>query len=467
MKRILIALLALTAISTSCKKKKNDTTPVTPTDTTVVLSGDISADRTLDATKKYSISGFVYITNGATLHIPAGTVLKGDKATKGTLVVTRGSKIDAQGTADKPVVFTSAQAAGARREGDWGGIIILGKAPVNATGGEAKIEGGLVATAGGDDKKYIYYGGTDAADNSGTLKYVRIEFAGVPFSPDNEINGLTMGGVGNGTTISYVQVYRSGDDAFEWFGGTVNCDHLVSTYAWDDNWDTDNGFSGKVQFCVSQTYKTIADQSGSNGFESDNEANGSTNTPQTKAMFANMTVIGPILTTGNSGINANFQNGAQIRRNSSISIFNSVIVGYPVGAYIDDTKGSKTVENLKSGAIMFQGNIIAGCTIPWKGESSATADSVAFKALKAIASNTVLTSAADVMMVDPNKFSAAVAASGTGTPNFLLQASSPAMSGAVSVSAYGLQNVSYRGAFDGTTDWTKGWTTWAPENTAY
>lgn len=468
MKKLIIASVALAAFISSCKKEKNDTptTTTTTTDSVVTLSGDIAADMTLDATKKYLLKGFVFVTKGATLHIPAGTIVMGDKATKGTLVVTRGSKIDAVGTASKPVIFTSAQPSGARREGDWGGVIILGKSTVNASGGESKIEGGLVPTSGGDEKSYIYYGGTDANDNSGTLKYVRIEFAGIAYSPDNEINGLTLGGVGAGTTISYVQVYRSGDDAFEWFGGTVNCDHLVSTYAWDDDWDTDNGYSGKVQFCVSQRYKTIADQSGSNGFESDNDANGSTNSPKTMAKFANMTVIGPILTSGNSGINANFQNGAQIRRNSSISIFNSLIIGFPVGVYIDDTKGSKTIENVKAGTLMFKGNIIAGCTTKWKGESAATSDSVAWTSFKSASGTTELSSAADVLMTDPNKFSSSVSSS-AGTPNYLLQASSPANTGAVSVSTYGLQDVSYRGAFDASNDWTKGWTNWSAETTSY
>jgi hypothetical protein len=472
MKKLVIAVIVLATIGSSCKKKNDNNTTVDPpvtTDTTVVLSGDIAADMTLDASKKYLLKGFVYVMSGATLHIPAGTILFGDKATKGTLVATRGGKIDAVGTADKPIIFTSSLAAGARREGDWGGIILLGKSTTNATGGEAKIEGGLVPTNGGDEKTYIYYGGNDVTDNSGTLKYVRIEFAGIPYSPDNEINGLTMGAVGSGTTISYVQVYRSGDDSYEWFGGTVNCDHLISTYSWDDDWDTDNGFSGKVQYGVSQRYKTIADQSGSNGFESDNDANGSTNNPKTGAIFANMTVIGPITTTGTSGINANFQHGAQIRRNSTQSIFNSLIIGFPLaGVYIDGTKGTPTIKNVAANTLKFQGNIIAGCAVNWKADATATgtADSTSWIAFKGNTTNTVLTSAADVMMVDPNKYSAGVSAT-AGTPNYLLQAGSPAMTGAVDLTAYGLQNTTYRGAFDNATDWTKGWSTYSAETNTY
>ena len=195
-------------------------------------------------------------------------------------------------------------------------------------------------------------------------------------------------------------------------------------------------------------------------------ANGSTNAPKTAAKFANMTVIGPILTSGSSGINANYQNGTQIRRNSSISIFNSLIIGFPVGVYIDDTKGSKTIENVKAGSLMFKGNIIAGCTTKWKGESSATTDSTAWNAFKSASGTTELASAADVLMTDPNKFSSAVSTS-AGTPNYLLQAASPAATGSVPDASYGMQDVTYRGAFDASNDWTKGWTTWAAESATY
>jgi len=467
MKKLLFACFSLVVLATACKKDDDNSTPPPPTDSTnVTLSGDISSNMTLKANKKYTIKGFVYVTNGATLSIEPGTVLKGDKATKGTLVVTRGSKIMAEGTASKPIIFTSSLAAGARNQGDWGGVILLGKAPINPTGGEAKIEGGLTPTAGGDEKKYIWYGGSEAADNSGVMKYCRIEFAGIPFSPDNEINGLTMGGVGSGTTISYVQVYRSGDDAFEWFGGTVNCDHLVATYSWDDDFDTDFGFSGKVQFGLAQRAKVVADVSGSNGFESDNDANGSNNTPQTKAMFSNMTIVGPIA-AGNatSGINANFQNGAQIRRNSSISIYNSMIIGFPVGIYIDNTKGTKTINNVIAGSLQIKNTIVAGCPTLWKTDASiSTTDSAAFNALKAL--NITFANVEDVKLTDAYKYSPAISNT-TGTPNFLLQASSPAVSGADFAGLSGFTNVSYRGAFDASNNWTADWTTWAAESNEY
>jgi hypothetical protein len=462
MKKLLSALFCVALFLSSCKEKDPDPTP-NPTPEFTELSGDIKSDMTLDASKKYKLKGFVYVMSGATLHIPAGTIITGDKATKGTLVVSRGGKIDAVGTVDKPIIFTSALPAGARREADWGGVILLGKAPINPTGGEAKIEGGLVPTSGGDEKTYIWYGGTDAADNSGTMKYCRIEFAGIAYSPDNEINGLTFGGVGSGTSISYIQVYRSGDDAYEWFGGTVNCDHLVASYSWDDDWDTDFGFSGHIQFGISQRAHTISDQSGSNGFESDNDANGSTNSPQTKAMFSNMTVIGPIYPTGGS-VSAQFQHGAQIRRNSSESIYNSIIIGWPIGLYIDDTKGSKTSLNIAAGTLNFKNNIMAGNTLKYKSEFTGL-DS----AFMATSKNSVLAKIDDVKLVDAYKYAPGVGATGyVGHPDYRLQSSSPAMTGAdfTGLPSF-FQSVSYRGAFDATNDWTATWTTFDAENNKY
>jgi hypothetical protein len=467
-KQLLNLSFAAAILVASCGKDKTTTTtpPVNNNTNIEVLEGDISANKTLSANKQYMLKGFVYVTNGATLTIEPGTIIKGDKETKGSLVITRGAKINAIGTADKPIVFTSEFDAGSRREGDWGGVILLGKAPINPTGGEAKIEGGLTATGGGDEKKYIYYGGTETADNSGTMKYVRIEFAGMAFSPDNEINGLTMGGVGNGTTLDYIQVYRSGDDAFEWFGGTVNAKHLIATNTWDDDFDTDFGFSGKVQFGVAQRFKNIADISGSNGFESDNDANGSTNAPQTKAVFTNMTIVGPINGNSASGINGNFQHGAQIRRNSSESIFNSIIMGFPLaGIYIDDTKGTKTSDNVVAGNLKFAKNIIAGCPVRIKGTWSDLATYI-------YNNNDTLGSTSDVKLKDAFKYSAALASgSSVGVPSFLLDAGSPAATGA-SFSDSKLQDafftpVTYRGAFDGSNDWTAGWTNWAAESTDY
>ena len=211
-----------------------------PVSEDVVLEGEITEDMTLKATDNVLLRGYVYVTDGVTLTIEPGTVIKGEKATKGSLIIERGGKIMAEGTADSPIVFTSDQPVGARTYGDWGGLVLCGKSTVNNTAGEAQIEGGPRS----------YYGGSDPADNSGVVKYVRIEFAGYPLEPDKEINGLTFGGVGSGTTIEYVQVSFCGDDSFEWFGGTVNAKHLIAYKGWDDEFDTDYGFQGKLQFLL-------------------------------------------------------------------------------------------------------------------------------------------------------------------------------------------------------------------------
>ena len=161
-----------------------------------------------------------------------------------------------------------------RSYGDWGGLVLCGNAPTNKHDSGAGVgiaEGGIGSL----------YGGPDGADNSGVLQYVRIEFPGIGLTAvaNSEINGLTLYAVGSGTTIDHIQVSYSGDDSYEWFGGTVNCKYLVALRGWDDEWDTDNGYSGKVQFYVSLRDPAIADQSTSNGFESDNDADGSTLTP--------------------------------------------------------------------------------------------------------------------------------------------------------------------------------------------
>ncbi|MCR8558548.1 hypothetical protein KXD93_12905 [Mucilaginibacter sp. BJC16-A38] len=469
-----ILLLALSAIilATSCSKTNSTIDPVVPpvTSSTVEVSGDIATSTTWKADKIYLLKGFVYVTNGAVLTVEPGTIIKGEKASKGTLVVTRGAKLMAVGTADKPIVFTSSFAAGTRSAGDWGGIILLGKAPVNQ-GDNVGIEGGLDAK--GDAAKYIQYGGSVADDNSGTLKYVRIEYAGIPFSPDNEINGLTMGGVGSGTTLDYIEVYRSGDDSFEWFGGNVNAKHLLAIGGLDDDFDTDFGYSGKVQFGLSQRYPTIADVSGSNAFESDNDGSGSDKTPQTSAVFSNMTLLGPISSlTVPSNVNANYQHGAQIRRNSALSILNSVFAGFAEGIYIDDSKvttAGSTSTNYTAGRLVFANNIVYGSN---KKGNEVKGDNPAQKAIfeTTLRANNVFDAAlyADALITDPFKFSSDFAR--PGTPNFTVKAGSAAETGALFTNAKVtnafFDKVSYRGAF-GATDWTAGWANFDPQVLPY
>jgi hypothetical protein len=317
----------------------------------VTLRGKIEGHRILSADTTYLLRGFVYVRNGGSLTIPPGTVIKGEKVSKGALIITRTGKINAQGTPEKPIIFTSSLPEGERDYGDWGGIIILGNAPVNCPGNNCTIEGG-VDNSQGDG----LYGGDNPEDSSGVFRYVHISFGGIAFQPDNEINGLTMAGVGSKTVIEYVQVSFAGDDAFEWFGGTVNCKYLVSLNPWDDDFDTDFGYTGKVQYALAIRDPKIADISLSNGFETDNSKGGAAFTPFTQPVFSNVTILGPLIFSRN--INPNYQTGIHLRRNSKLNCFNSIIAGFPTCFILD---GESTEQNAIDNQAVIAHNLFAGC----------------------------------------------------------------------------------------------------------
>ncbi len=279
----------------------------------------------------YRLNGFVRVDDGAKLYIEPGTLIIGDRESKGTLIVQMGGQIFAEGTRENPIVMTSENPPGLREPGDWGGLVVCGRAPNNVTavtGQPVELEGGY----GG------WHGGNDPDDNSGVIRYVRIEYAGIPINPNEEVNTLTMGSVGRGTIIEYVMASYGLDDAFEWFGGTVDAKYLIAYRNLDDDWDVDLGYSGRVQFGLSIRGASLADQSGSNGFEVDNNGAGSNAQPFTSGVFANITNIGP-KKTRETAISLQFQHAAQLRRNSRISIYNSVMTGYPDGLYVDDARG--------------------------------------------------------------------------------------------------------------------------------
>jgi hypothetical protein len=288
----------------------------------------------------YVLTGFFYVDSLATLNIQSGALILGDSATNGTLIVRRGATINAEGTRTEPIIFTSSKPAGQRARGNWGGVVILGNAPTNKPV-TTKIEG---IDVGGE------YGGDNPNDNSGVFKYVRIEFPGIVISLNNEINGLTLGGVGRGTTVEYVQVSNSGDDSFEWFGGTVNAKYLVALNGTDDDFDTDYGYSGNVQFAFGKRDASSWDAAGqSNGFESDNDATPTTQNPLTSPVFSNVTLVGPQAdTTVALPAGQKFEYGAVIRRNTRLSIHNAVIVGYPFGL---------SLRNDSTAAYALQGNL--------------------------------------------------------------------------------------------------------------
>lgn len=304
---------------------------------------NITGTVTLDASKVYLLTSTCVVRSGGKLIIPAGTVIRGAAdltATPklyATLVVERGGMIEVNGTSSNPVVMTSNKAAGSRDRGDWGGLVLCGKA-VNNQSVDAQLEGfNNVAV----DNTLGKFGGTDDADNSGVIKYVRIEFAGLAFEPNKEVNSLTMGSVGSKTEIEGVQCSFGNDDGFEWFGGTVNCKKLISFKTTDDDFDTDFGYRGAVQFGIAVrdtayfdlSWNAPSGASTSETFESDNDAAGSGKLPLTSAIFSNITCVGPVpldktyndLTTTQKGA---FRRGARIRRNSRLSIVNSVFMGY-------------------------------------------------------------------------------------------------------------------------------------------
>ena len=320
--------------------------------TVTTVSTDVLTNTTWSGVIK--LQNKIYVKNNATLTILPGTIIRGDKLSQATLIVTRGAKIYANGTATNPVVFTSNEAAGTRLPGDWGGLVLLGLAKNNQPGGVANIEGIVPSTD-------TQFGGNFDNDNSGSLTYVRIEFAGIPLEPNKELNGLTCGSVGSGTVIDYVQVSHCGDDSFEWFGGTVNCKHLIAYRGLDDDFDTDYGFRGKIQFGLAIRDKDLSDAPGdSNCFESDNDAAGSTAQPKTRPIFSNMTIVGP---KGNGTIvlpvGEKFEKAFRLRRNTSTSCLNSLVTGWEKGLSIES---STTAANVTGDSLMFASNTMTNFT---------------------------------------------------------------------------------------------------------
>jgi hypothetical protein len=376
MKKNVFLLASLAAlITTGCRKIEMDGQTIivsspgggTPTTgQTITLRGRIDSNMTLVKQNSYIIQDKVYIVGNKTLTVEAGTTIKGNYSGSevAVLIITRGAKIVAKGTQDNPIVFTSASPTPA--SGDWGGIIICGKANVNSTftgtGGGAgifQVEGGI-DNANGDG---LAGGGAtpDDNDSSGVLQFVRIEYAGYAFQPDKEVNSLTMAAVGRKTVIDHVQVSYAKDDAFEWFGGTVNCKYLIAYKTQDDDFDTDNGYSGSVQFGLIVRDSLIADASKSEAFESDNNSSGGAVTPQTKAVFSNISAFGPLATLNNIGSSNYLGSAVQIRRNSSISIFNTALIGWASGIEINSSQGAATDLNITAGSLQLSGIVIAGC----------------------------------------------------------------------------------------------------------
>ena len=340
MKKLLGIILVLGLFG--CKKELggNDIPINVPNTTT--LTGNINTTTTLTSDKVWTLKGYVYVTDGAKLIIQPGTTIVSDISEKGALCIERGAQIIAEGTATKPIVFTSGRPAGERTPGDWGGIVILGRAKTNRTS-EPTIEGGIGRP----------YGGTNDLDNSGVLKYVRIEYAGIAALPNSEINALTLGGVGSGTIIENVQTIYANDDAFEFFGGTVNAKNLYAFATADDDFDFDFGYTGTITNGVAKRDPQFVDNGDAgNGVECDNDGTGSPSQPYTHPKLFNMILVGPNTSTALSNHNL----GLRFRRATQFTMKNSVIWGWMKGGL--SLESNETAQFVKDGVSVFENNSV-------------------------------------------------------------------------------------------------------------
>ena len=430
-----VIILIMTAAIFSCGK---DDTPAPPPPPPAVkdsiLRGSIIKDTILTADRVWVLNGYVYVANNATITIEAGTKIVSDITNKGALCIERGAKINAVGTATNPIVFTSGKPAGSRIPGDWGGVVILGKAKTNRSSTPI-IEGGI-------DRPY---GGTDDLDNSGNLSYVRIEYAGIAAFPNSEINGLTLGAVGSGTKIDYVQTAYANDDAYEFFGGTVSPKHLVAAYTADDDFDFDFGYTGKIQFAISLRDPAFVDAGDAgNGIESDNDNPPTTAAPFTRPVISNMTLVG---SNGAAGQAANHNFANRWRRNSRFVIRNSILMGYPKAGFSLEQDG--TAQAYVDGLSIFRDNLVHANVEPYKS-NSAVFTAAQMKAKAESEGTTTFANAADIQLEAPFSLTA---------PNFAPKTGSPALTGANfggDLDAF-FTTTTYRGAV-GTTNWLSGWT---------
>jgi hypothetical protein len=456
MKQLLWSLAAAVTLSfTACIKVNIDDSTVnngssTPVGTSLqdkfisskVITGVINENVELPK-GKYTLKGYVYINNRARLTIAAGSVIVSDTVNKGALIVEQNSRLIAEGTASEPIVFTSGKAPGQRKPGDWGGIVLLGNAPTNRTTTPI-IEGGINAV----------YGGSLTADNSGILKYVRIEFAGIAADPNSEINGLTLGGVGTGTVIENVQVSYGNDDAYEFFGGTVNCKNLIAFATADDDFDFDFGYTGRIQFAVSLRDPLFVDGGDAgNGIECDNDGTGTTAGPRTRPQLSNFTFVGP---NGASGTLANHNFTTRFRRSTQFSLTNSILIGYQKAGF--QFESDSTAAAYIDGRSRFRHNLVNAVVEPYKVSSTSLINAATVQAkAEGVDSCKTFANASDLMLENPFNLTA---------PNFLPKAGSPALSGASFFGLTGFTTTTYVGAF-GTTNWAQGWASFTPQTNVY
>lgn len=467
MKRALIMFMGIVLLGVACKKSDDQPNPGggnpggggPDASGTYPVRGVITTDQHWTKDKVYRLRGYVYVSNGATVTIDPGTKIVSNKDSAGVLVIYRTAKINATGTAAEPIVFTSNETD--KKPGDLGGLIIVGQARGNAN--HVVIEGGV-------DPQFSVFGGTNDADNSGTLKYVRIEYAGKAVAPNDEVNGLSLYGVGSGTTLDYIQVVRGLDDAFEFFGGKVNAKHLIAYNCADDDFDMDDGFSGNIQFAISIKDPAFTDDKGSTGdlsnnFEVDNvnPSNGYTlgKTPITFPILSNFTAIGP---NNANGTKIDYGYGMRWRRGAKFILANSIVMGGQKAGLVIENDSTAIYYN--AGTSKFYNSFLHAYSNPYLSGTipnpvipvGITFDNALIKTLTEGAGNgsKLYASADDIKLTAPFNNAA---------PNLKPATGSPALTTAAKFDLTALNvaffdKVNYIGALDGTTDWTATWAVW-------
>lgn len=414
------------------------------------ISGNITSSMTLGPTgspadTEYLLSGYVFVEAPAELTIQPGVKIYGDETTIGTLIIEKGAKIHATGTAAQPIVFTSSRVkfGGALDRGLWGGVIIAGDAPINVPGGEALIEGTTDSM----------YGGSNPSDNSGELQYVRIEYAGHLFTPEVELNGIAFHGVGSGTTVNHVQVHMNKDDCIEMFGGTVNMKYMIGSWCRDDYFDWTEGWQGKAQYILVAQRADESDR----GMECDSNATYPNDPPISNPTIYNVTMIGdPTTVWGTES-----SQGILFRVGTAGKVRNLIISRFKnVGIRMDNTE---TWDRVVSGDLVVSNGIV------WNnnGGGAQYDTDIPVSAQNAIDLGywTNLQNV-DPMLCNPlpeDIYVAPVDATMKYMPNFAPAPGSPAINGSVPVAtppADGFfdSSVDFIGAIDPDNDWTYGWT---------